>query len=43
VRSFKILAFIILLAGIGLVAFAYLGDLTPEQSEMRVPVDLNGG
>lgn len=42
-RSFKILAFIVLLAGIGLVAFAYLGDLTPEQSEMRVPVDLNGG
>lgn len=42
-RTIKILAFLLLLAGVGLVGFAYLGDLTPGQSEMRIPVNLNGG
>lgn len=42
VRTFKILSFLLLLAGAGLVGFAYFGDLTPQQTEMRIPVTVNG-
>ncbi len=41
-RIVKLLAALVLLAGAGLVAFAYLGDLSPRQTEMRVPVVLDG-
>lgn len=41
-RTLKILLAIVVLAGIGLVAFAYLGDLSPRQVETRIPVDLDG-
>ena len=39
-RILKLLVALALLAGIGLVGFAYLGDLSPRQAETRVPVDL---
>jgi hypothetical protein len=42
VRILKLGVFLLLLAGVGLVAFAYLGDLTPQQSETRLPVTLDG-
>ncbi len=41
-RILKLLVALVLLAGIGLVGFAYLGDLSPRQAELRVPVDLGG-
>jgi len=41
-RIVKFLAALVLLAGVGLVGFAYLGDLSPRQSEVRVPVTLDG-
>lgn len=41
-RIFKLLVALALLAGVGLVGFAYLGDLSPRQVELRVPVDLVG-
>lgn len=41
-RILKLLAALVLLASLGLVAFAYLGDLSPRQSERRVPVQLAG-
>jgi hypothetical protein len=42
VRTLKILLVLILLVAAGLVAFAYLGDLSPDQSETRIPVELDG-
>ena len=41
-RLLKLLVFLVVLGAIGLVAFAYLGDLSPQQTEIRVPVDLDG-
>ncbi|WP_274520045.1 hypothetical protein [Meridianimarinicoccus roseus] len=38
----KLVVFLLIVAGAGLVGFAYLGDLTPQQTEVRIPVDLNG-
>ena len=41
-RVFKALIVLILLfAFLGLVAYAYLGDLSPEQSEVSQPVELD--
>lgn len=40
-RVFKVLLFLLVLGFIGLTGYAYLGDLSPEQSEMREPVTLN--
>jgi len=42
VRLIKILFVLLLLGGAGLVGFAYLGDLTPDRVETRIPVDLDG-
>lgn len=39
-RILKLLVGLVLLAGAGVVGFAYLGDLSPRQVELRVPVDL---
>jgi len=41
-RIVKFLATLVLLAAVGLVGFAYLGDLSPRQTETRVPVTLDG-
>jgi len=40
-RVFKVLLFLLVLGIIGLSGYAYLGDLSPERSETRVPVILN--
>ena len=40
-RIFKVLLLLVVLGFIGLTGFAYLGDLTPDQSEVREPVELN--
>ncbi|MCA0870124.1 hypothetical protein LCL97_04775 [Seohaeicola saemankumensis] len=45
-RLIKFLVYLVLLAFIGLAAYAYLGpwfgvDFSPPQSEIRKPVDLN--
>ncbi|WP_343078902.1 hypothetical protein [Ostreiculturibacter nitratireducens] len=42
-RILKAIIFLVLIGFVGLVGFAYLGDLGPEQSETRQPVDLNVG
>ncbi len=44
-RLWKILAVLIVLAVAALVGYAYLGDMQPQQSEIRLPVelDLNSG
>lgn len=42
-RLLKFLFFLIVLGGIGLVGYAYLGDLSPEQEEINQPVELDAG
>ena len=42
-RILKAVAVLAVLGAIGLIGFAYLGDLTPAPSEMRKPVELNAG
>lgn len=37
---FRLLAMLILLALLGLVGFAYIGDLSPERQEKRLPVTI---
>ncbi len=39
---FKLILILIVLGGIGLVGYAYLGDLTPEQEDVTEPVILDG-
>ena len=41
-RLLKLLVVLILAALIGLVGYAYLGDMEPVQKEMRSPVPLSG-
>ena len=44
VRIFKVLLFLLalaLLAFVGLLAFAYLGDMSPERGEITQPVTLD--
>ncbi|MEL6169486.1 MAG: hypothetical protein AAFR35_12410 [Pseudomonadota bacterium] len=40
-RILRILLFLIILAGVALVAYAYLGDLSPTQQDVVEPVDLD--
>ncbi len=40
-RFLRGILYLAILAMIGLVAYAYLGDLSPEQRETRLPVTLN--
>lgn len=40
-RIFKVLLFLLVLGFIGLTGYAYLGDLSPDQSEVRTPVTLD--
>lgn len=39
----KILVIMIVLGGIGLVGFSYLGDLSPVTAPVVQPVDLDAG
>lgn len=41
-RLFRIILYLAIIGLIGLAAFAYLGDLSPDRSEIRIPVELNG-
>lgn len=40
-RLFRGIVYIMIIASLGLAAFAYLGDLSPDRGEVRLPVDLN--
>ncbi len=42
-RLIKYLFYLIILAGLGLVGYAYLGDLSPSQEDVTTPVELDGG
>lgn len=42
-RFFKIMFFLIVLGALGLVGYAYLGDLSPEQGGVSEPVEFDGG
>ena len=42
-RLLKALIFLALIGFLGLVGFAYLGDLAPDQTEVRQPVQLDVG
>ena len=38
----KLILILLVLGGIGLVGYAYLGDLSPEQNDVVQPVTLDG-
>jgi len=40
-RLFKIVVFLVVLAGVVVVGYAYLGNLSPERHDVTEPVDLN--
>ncbi|SFP25209.1 hypothetical protein [Tranquillimonas alkanivorans] len=40
VRLLKVLVFLVVVGFIGLAGFAYLGNLSPERSEVVQPVEL---
>lgn len=42
-RLLKAVLVVLLLAFAGLVGYAYLGDLSPDRTEIRQPVELNVG
>jgi hypothetical protein len=37
----KLVAFLVVVGALGLVGFGYLGDLSPDQSDVSVPVTLD--
>lgn len=41
VRILKLIVVLLLLGFVGLVGFAYLGDLSPDLKEVREPVELD--
>ncbi len=40
-RIFKVLLFLLVTALAGLTGYAYFGDLSPDQTEIREPVTLD--
>jgi hypothetical protein len=42
-RLFKFLGFLIVIAVIAVIGYGYLGDLSPEQDDRTVPVELDAG
>lgn len=40
-RLLKAIVLLVILGFLGLVGFAYLGDLAPQPTEVRQPVELN--
>ncbi len=42
VRLFKFLFFLLILLALGVVGFAYLGDLDPEREDLSIPVEIDG-
>lgn len=43
VRLLKFIFYLLVIVAIGVVGYAYLGDLSPEQEDRSVPVELNAG
>jgi hypothetical protein len=41
VRILKLLFFLILIAVIAVIGFAYFGDLRPDRTEVNQPIELN--
>ncbi|MDO5631479.1 MAG: hypothetical protein Q4G22_06545 [Paracoccus sp. (in: a-proteobacteria)] len=41
-RLVKFLAVLLVAAALGLIGYAYLGDMEPQQREIRQPVALEG-
>ncbi|WP_269142388.1 hypothetical protein [Mangrovicoccus algicola] len=39
-RLLKVLVFLLIVAGIGLVGYAYFGNLAPERGQVTIPVEL---
>ena len=42
-RLFKLLIYLMILGGIGLVGYAYLGDLSPERRDVTEQINLDAG
>ncbi len=40
-RLLKLLFFLVLIGVLALIGYAYLGDLSPEQSDVSEPVELD--
>ncbi|MGR3289686.1 MAG: hypothetical protein ACU0C9_00610 [Paracoccaceae bacterium] len=40
-KLFKLVLFLIVVAFVGLIVFAYIGDLSPLQTDARQPVTLD--
>jgi len=40
-RVIKLVVYLVVLAGIVVFGYAYLGDLSPKQSDVHTPVRLN--
>lgn len=41
-RTLKAIAVLVFLGAAGLIGYAYLGDLTPDRTETRIPVEIDG-
>lgn len=41
IRFFKFVVFVCLVGLLALIGYAYLGDLTPQREEVRIPVELD--
>jgi hypothetical protein len=37
----RLVLFLVILGALGLVGYAYLGDLSPDQTDVSTPVNLN--
>lgn len=37
----KLVAFLLVIGALGVVGYGYFGDLSPEQTDVSEPVDLN--
>lgn len=43
VRLLKFILYLLVIVAIGVIGYAYLGDLSPEQEDRSVPVELDAG
>lgn len=42
-RIFKLIVILLVLGAIGVIGFAYLGDMSPDSQEQRIDITLPGG
>lgn len=40
-RTLKVLVFLLVVGSVGLIGFAYFGNLDPEQDRVSVPIELD--